>query len=271
MPFRTLAFLFVALTFGGCATYPDMKAFVKSHRETPVSILLIEAPPDIDHSRLQAVFAPSAKSPSGKAIASGIEHAQSRALDLMKAMLERHRSFEVVSEPQPAKVARMLKKDPDHPLSQEDADAIHAETGADAIFLFRITDYGLTPGSWRDGYIAFEVSSTLAIAGVIAYTGSAAAHAAAGGYLVQETVEETTEAYAGFWGLDVVTRPVRLEAELVRLKPVGRIWKTDETGLSDIRLSRLTRTIPASERDLQLDQSTNHAINDISADLKKWE
>jgi hypothetical protein len=47
------------------------------------------------------------------------------------------------------------------------------------------------------------------------------------------------------------------------------VWKTDETGMSDIKLSRLTRSVPVSERDMQLDQSTNHAVNDISADLTK--
>jgi hypothetical protein len=247
-----------------------MKQLVQSHHDKPIKVLLSEVPLNIEQSRLQAVFMPDKKSQSKAAISSGTERAQLHAFELMKAMIEKQHSFEVTSVPVAAKgnVDNILKRDLDHPLSQADANAIHEATGADALLRFRITDYGLTPKSWRDGYIAFEVTSTLAIAGVIAYTGSTAAHAAAGGYLAQETVEETTEAYAGFWGIDVVTRPVRLEAELIRLHPVETIWKTDETGLSNIKLSRLTRTVPVSERNMQLDQSTNHAVNDISADLK---
>lgn len=271
MIFRPVAVILVALVFGGCATNPGMKQLVVSHREKPVKVFLTEVPLTIEQSRLQAVFAPDRKAQSKAAIESGTEHAQSHAFDLMKTMLAKQHSIAMVSVPDPEKgeVDQILKKDLDHPLSQADADAIHDSTGADALFRFRITDYGLTPKSWRDGYIAFEVTSTLAIAAAIAYTGSTAAHAAAGGYLAQETVEETTEAYAGFWGLDVVTRPVRLEAELIRLHPVGTIWETDETGLSDIKLSRLTRSVPVSERDMQLDQSTNHAVDDISSDLRK--
>lgn len=268
---RLLAAIIVALVFGGCAINPGMKQLAVSHREKPIKVLLTEAPLNIGQSRLQAVFMPDKKFGSMAALESGTEHAQSYAFDRMKTMLANQHSFTMATVPDSAKdnIDNMLKKDRDFPLSQADASAIHEATGADALLRFRITDYGLTPKSWRDGYIAFEVTSTLAIAGVIAYTGSTVAHAAAGGYLVQEAVEETTEAYAGFWVLDVVTRPVRLEAELIRLRPVGTIWKTDETGLSDVKLSRLTRSVPDSERDMQLDQSTNHAVNDISAELLK--
>jgi hypothetical protein len=270
MLFRYVAIILVALVFGGCATDPGMKQLVQSHHDKPIKVLLSEVPLNIEQSRLQAVFMPDKKSQSKTAISSGTEHAQSYAFSQMQKMLEKQTSFTMISVPVAAKgnVDNILKSDLDHPLSQIDADAIHEATGADALLRFRITDYGLTPKSWRDGYIAFEVTSTLAIAGAIAYTGSTAAHAAAGGYLAQETVEETTEAYAGFWGLDVVTRPVRLETELIRLHPVQTIWETDETGMSDIKLSRLTRSVPVSERDMQLDQSMNHAVNDISADLQ---
>lgn len=125
----------------------------------------------------------------------------------------------------------------------------------------------LTPKSWRKGYIAFEVASTLGITGAIACTGSAAAKAAAGVYLTQEAVEETAEAYAGFWALDVVCRPVRIEAELVRLNPISTVWETSDTGLSDVAWSRLARKVASSERDGQLDQATNYAVKDVVSDL----
>lgn len=257
-----LALLGLTLLLGGCATYPGMKQLATSHREKPLKVLLTEMPMSIDHAKLRAVF------PAGTPIAPEVDRARSHALQVMIGMLSRQRHVDLVFIPDSAtrSITALLKR---QPMSQRVANAISASTGADALLRFRITDYGLTPASWRDGYIAFEVGSTLAIAGIIAYSGSAAAHAAAGGYLAQETVEETSEAYAGFWGLDVVCRPVRIVAELVRLKPLGTIWETDETGLSDIHLSRLTKNVPFAERELQLDQSTNHAVSDISDDLAK--
>ena len=140
-------------------------------------------------------------------------------------------------------------------------------------FKFGISDYGLTPKSWRDGYITFEITSTLAIAGAIAYTGSAAARAAAGAYLVQEGIEESAESYAGFWALDVVSRPVRIEAQFVRLNPVTTVWEDSDTGLADVKLSRLTRKVGSAEQNNQLDQSTDFAVNGLvsrlSAAMKK--
>ena len=84
---------------------------------------------------------------------------------------------------------------------------------------------------------------------------------------MQEAVEETAEAYAGFWALDVVARPVRIEAELVRLNPVTTVWNTSDTGLSEMKLSRLTRKVDADERDRQLDQATDNAVKDIVSEL----
>ena len=85
--------------------------------------------------------------------------------------------------------------------------------------------------------------------------------------MAQETVEETAEGYAGFWALNVVSRPVRIEAELIRLKPLAIVWKTADTGLSDVRLSRLIRKVGPAERDSQLEQSTDDAVKDIVAAL----
>jgi hypothetical protein len=67
--------------------------------------------------------------------------------------------------------------------------------------------------------------------------------------------------------LDVVSRPVRIGAALVRLNPVATVWETSDTGLSDIRLSRLTRKVSALERSDQLDQATKKAATDVVSAL----
>ncbi len=247
-----------------------MNNFAQSHRGEPVKLLVSEVPPEISKDRIQAVLAPDAKADSiSPDIARGMEHAQHYVLTTMNERLSINKKIAVITPPESPDVNRILNQNFDDLPTQADADLLRKETGADAQLRFRITDYGLTPKAWRNGYITFEVTSTLAIAGIIAYSGSTAARAAAGGYLAQETFEETTEAYAGFWALDVTTRPVRLQAELVRLNPVGIIWKDVNTGLSKFRLSRLTRKIGVEERSHQLDNASDHAVDSIVANLAK--
>ena len=196
-------------------------------------------------------------------------HAQKYARASMEEALGKQARLELVAptanESQVIEIVRGKKFQ--SAITQDEANQLRAATGADALLRFGITDYGLTPTSWRKGYIAFEVASTLGIGAAIAYSGSAAAKAAAGAYLAQEAVEESAEAYAGFRALDVVSRPVRIEAALVRLNPVATLWETSDTGLSDMSLSRLTRKVSAIERNNQLDQSTKKAIDAVVSEL----
>lgn len=232
----------------------------------------MESPMTIDPGRLQTVMAPDIKpklSVSAEPISQGVKQAQEHAWAAMESALTKQSDLIVVTPLISEKqfINQIQRQYFETAISQEEADRIRMTTGADALLRFHITDYGLTPKSWRKGYITFEVTTTLAIAGVIAYSGSTVAKAAAGAYLAQETVEETAEAYAGFWGLDVVGRPVRIEAELIRLNPVTTVWETSDTGLSDVKLSRLTRKVGPDERDKQLDQATDHAVRDVLSDL----
>ena len=244
----------------------------QSRMNAPIKTLVMESPISIDPGRLQAVFAPDIKPalPASVVLVSeGEKHAQEYALASMEEALRKQTKLDVIIPPATRSMAfdKISDRKFDNFITQDEADRLRATTGADAILRFGITDYGLTPKSWRNGYITFEVSSTLAIAGVLAYAGTAAAKTAAGAYLVQEGVEESAESYAGFWALDVVSRPVRIEAELVSLNPVATIWEYSDTGLSDVSLSRLTRKVDSIERNNQLDQSTNYAVRDVVANL----
>lgn len=268
-----LALLCLAVAgLGGCATTSNMGRLEQSQPGTPIRTLVVESPIAVEQDRLHAVLAPAIKAGSPAAdelIAQGEQHAQQYALAAMESDLDKQTGLEVMpsAAENSAPVDDIRKQGFASAITQDEADQLHAATGADALLRFGITDYGLTPKAWRNGYITFEVTSTLAIAGIIAYTGSAAAKAAAGAYLAQETVEETAESYAGFWALDVVYRPVRIEAELVSLNPVATVWKSDDTGLSDARWSRLTGKVAAAERNKQLDQATDDAVKDVIADL----
>lgn len=267
-----IAFLcLMGVGLGGCATTTNVQ-LAQANMNVPVRILVIQSPIAIDSGRLQTVLAPDIKpvlSVSEEPISQGVKHAQEYALAAMESALSKQSKLIVVTPP--TEEIQFIDNIRDHDfataISQDEADRIQTTTGVDALLKFRITDYGLTPRSWEKGYITFEVTSTLALAAVIAFSGSTVAKAAAGVYLAQEAVEETASAYAGFWALDVVCRPVRIETELIRLNPVATVWKTSGTGLSDVSLSRLTRKVGSDERDRQLDQSTDYAVKDVISDL----
>jgi len=265
--------LFIAIAsviwLGGCATTGGSHL---AQLETPVKVLIVESPLSIDPGRLQKVLATDSKTELSlpeKPLEYGIAHAQDYALSAMQSALARQPGLIVVPMPAEGKpfIDSVRDSDLKAGLTQDAADHIQSITGADALLRFTITDYGLTPTAWRKGYITFEVTTTLGLAAIIAYSGSTVARAAAGAYLVQEAVEETAEAYAGFWALDVVCRPVRIEAELIKLHPLTTAWKYHDTGLSDVRLSRLTSVVTPEERVGQLDQATDYAITDIVAVL----
>ena len=267
---RRFSVLLLVLTGGGlcgCATSPI--ALPEMHENGPVRIMLMESPMRVGPGRLQSVLAPGVKrklAMSEQPLSEDIQHAQRHASAAMQSALTSRSGLVVVAPPAMEEpfLSTIESRDLKAALSQKEADRIRSTTGADALLRFDITDYGLTPKSWRTAYVTFEVTSTLAIAGFIAYPGSTVARAAAGAYLVQETVEEATEAYAGFWGLDVVCRPVRIEAELIGLDPVSVLWKTSETGLSNVRLFRLVSKVGPDKKNVQLDQATDHAARDIA-------
>ncbi len=256
----------------GCATTTNMAQLNRLQLHAPIKVLVIEAPVSIDPGRLKAVLTPDikAESPaSDELISQGQKHAQKYAMASMEAALSKQDQFEVVTPlaDESRTPYKIRETSFETPITQDEADWIQRTTGANALLRFRITDYGMTPISWRNGYITFEVTSTLAIAGIIAFSGSTAAKAVAGTYLVQEAVEESAEAYAGFWALNVVSRPVRIEAELISLNPVTMVWEDYDTGLSDVKLSRLIRNVATHEVYNQLDQSTDYAVKDVITNL----
>jgi len=118
------------------------------------------------------------------------------------------------------------------------------------------------------------VVSTLAVAGVIAFVGNiTTAKAAGGAYLLEEGTEEFLEGYAGFWALDKLCRPVRIQAELIRLNPVTMLWTASDTGFAinswhDLKPMRLFHTITPEEQKQQLDLSTDYATRGIVSQLQ---
>lgn len=261
--------LLSALVFslGGCTSTTGLMALAQTHPSSPIKMIVLQTPMTVEHDRLKAVFGKKLpeNTPLPETVIQEQENkAQERARATINHALASQQPFVVVPTPTDNPIIHTLEdQDFDAPMTQDDADRIALDTGSDAILKYRITDYGLTPVAWRKAYVTFEITSTLAIAGSIALIGTKAARTAGAVYIAEEGTEELAEGYAGFWAFNEVCRPVRIEAELIRLKPVKIIWKTADTGTSDIRLSRIFRKINSKELDDQLMQSTDHAASTV--------
>ena len=156
----------IAVALSACATGGEVVGLDKPPGDAPIKLIVVESPMSVGAARLQPVLAPPAKAGSSVAverIARGAAHAQEFALASMDAALRKRTGFEVVAAPEREIAATNFES----PLTQAEADRLATATGADALLMFRITDYGLTPRAWRAGYVTFEVVSTLAIAGLI--------------------------------------------------------------------------------------------------------
>jgi len=255
----------------GCASITPIQ-LDQEHVHLPLKILVVPSPLTITPTRIGDVVAPESKkklTQNTPLIEHAIKQMHKQAFASMDTALASETALFVItpSDRVQAEIDNITRNHFKATPTQNVADRLQSATHADAILKYAITDYGLTPHAWRSGYITFEVATTLAITAAIASIGTHVAKAAAGTYLAQEAVEETAEGYAGFWALDVVCRPVRIEAELIQLNPVKVIWQTSDTGLSDIRLSRLTRHIGTTELNQQLAESIDAAANDVVSDL----
>ncbi len=265
--------LAVLIGFGvaGCVTTQPNRLGPQDMVGRPQNAVLVQAPMLVDNATLHNLFAPdlAENSPESRdAVGNAVDKAQARALAYMRSAIESQTGIRIInSEGVTRAVDELRINDTQNIITKEVAEQLRAVSGADAILRFRITDYGVTPKSWRNRVIVFEVISTLAIA-AIAYA-KPATRPIAGAYLVTEAIEETAEAYAGFWALDEIYRPVRIEAELIMLDTGIQAWKSSATGFSDMGLTRLVRKVSVTERDAQLDSAIHEGVNDIVADLQK--
>jgi len=261
----------MALLACGCATVEKYSAPSDGAITYPRKMVLVQVPMRIDKETLHRLFAPNLPqdSPeSRQAIANAADVAQARALADMRNALEKQLDVRFDDGDAGARLADHLQiRNGDAVISKDVIERMRAATNADALLWFRVTDYGVTPRSWRNAVIAFEVTSTLGIAAVAyAYP---ATRALAGVYLVEEGAEESAEYYAGFGALNEVCRPVRIEAGLISLNSGTQVWENSTTGFSDVRLSRLVRTVSTGERDGQLSSAMDEASTNIVTDLRK--
>jgi hypothetical protein len=258
-----LATLLLMLLLGGCASSNVQKASLEP-MDSPLRMVVEETPNSVEPAALRNVLAPDLPEGSDEAnklVESGMAQAETGAMAEMQTALT-NAGMKVVSTETPARsVNESGGQQFATKLSIDQAKQLQLDSGADDLLRFRITDYGLTPRDWRNWVIGFEVVTTVGIA-AIAYS-VPETRPLAGVYLVTETVEEGAEAYAGFWALDKLTRPVRTEAELFDLHTGERVWADSNTGLAKVRLARLFASIDAPTRNAQLKDATHESIKKL--------
>lgn len=244
----------VVLLLAGCATQP-ISAYVP-----PTSRLtVLDLPPSISDNSLQRTFHPQTKQISTEALASDRQQIEQQVeadlkQALAKAGLPLLAEASIVSTDNP-KLAQVGQ-----PLDAATLTELQAKHPADVYLRVKVTDFGETPKSWEGAYIGFEVVTTLAIAGAL-YVHTVT-RPLAGAYLVEESVEEFSEGYAGFWLLNRISRPVRIEADLVDGKTGAVLWHDNETGLADWHWDHVWH-MDDTTRDRLLTESTDHAVKDL--------
>ncbi|HSN18339.1 MAG TPA: hypothetical protein VLV87_09010 [Gammaproteobacteria bacterium] len=150
------------------------------------------------------------------------------------------------------------------PLDAATLARLQAAHPADAYLRLRVTDYGQTPGKWKSAYISFEVATTLAIGGLL-YVHKAT-RPLAGIYLLQEGIEEYSEGYAGWWLFNRLSRPVRIEADLIDGKSGAVLWSGSDTGMAAWTWHHLWHVDDVTRHEL-LKVSTAKAAKDLVVDL----
>lgn len=145
-----------------------------------------------------------------------------------------------------------------HPLDRTTLEKLQAAYPADVYLRMRVTDYGETPRRWEGAYVTFEVVTTLGIAAAL--YAHKVTRAVAGAYLLEESIEEFSEGYAGFWALNRLSRPVRIEADMLDGETGQVLRRETHVGLASWRWRNLWHMDDAT-RDRLLDTSMQKAIS----------
>ncbi len=123
----------------------------------------------------------------------------------------------------------------------------------------KLTDYGETPVTWRNAYIGFEVVTTLAIAA--AFFEHKVTRPLAGIYLLEESFEEISEGYAGFWAVNRWSRPVRMQVVMLRDVDGVEVWRDHRTALLPWTWSNLMQHDDLQDREQRLNHTRQKDIN----------
>ncbi len=256
------ASLGIVVLLAGCAGMPAQPPVSAVSPGARLNVLVL--PSTMDDASLQRLFHAGEKQVTSDVLADDrarverqVEAELKEALAL--ADLPQLRTANVVS-PDDAQAGTIGQ-----PLDAPALAALRAQYPADAYLRVEVTDYGQTPKSWKSAYVTFEVVTTLAIAGAL-YVHKVS-RPLAGVYVLEEGVEEFSEGYAGFWMVNRLSRPVRIEADLVDGRTGVVLWHDSETGMADWEWKHLWHMDKATQ-DALLTISTHKMADALVKELE---
>lgn len=249
----------LALLLAACATQP-----ITAYAPPQARLTVLNLPPDVSDQSLRRTFHAEAKQISSATLADDRQHIEKQVATALKQALTTA-GLPILNKATFVPSTNPKLEQLGQPLDSATLAALQAKHPADVYLRVKVTDYGETPRSWGSAYIGFEVVTTLAIAGAL-YVHTAT-RPLAGVYLVQESIEEFSEGYAGFWLLNRLSRPVRIEVDLVDGKTGAVLWHDSETGLADWQWSHIWHMDDVT-RDRLLNESTDKAVQELVQELQ---
>lgn len=249
------------ILLAGCAGLP-FKPPISSVPPT-ATLSILDVPPSVDDGSLRRLFHASKKNPTPNELSADRLLIEQRVDIALKQALAN-------ADLPPLNTANVMHTDDmalakiGQPVDSVNLAVLQDQHPADAYLRVELIDYGQTPKSWKSAYVIFEITTTLAIAGAL-YVHTVS-RPLAGAYLVEEGVEEFGEGYAGFWLINRLSRPVRIEADLVDGKTGAVLWHDSETGMADWHWKHLWH-MDAATRDTLLTISTDKAVDDLVNEL----
>lgn len=246
---RPLLFCIALLPLGlaGCTTQATLPACAR--------VAVLELPPTPKDGSLRRVLYKEDEKPSAEALTADRERIRAALHAAVPPALAEAGFVPSIIVPETSSTPM------GRPLDAAALASLQAEHPADAYMRLTITDYGETPERWKGAYITFEVVSTVAIAGALLL--DRATKPVAGIYFAEESAEELGEGYAGFWTLNRLSRPVRVQADLIDGHSGKVLWQGSDTGLSRWTWGHLWRMNPAT-RDALLANSLQKATHELA-------
>jgi len=259
---RALLVACAAAALVGCAAQPAAPAVTLLSPASRLAVLQLSPGPSDD--ALRRVFHAGEKQVPAEALAADRRALQQQVQVSLQQALGRAR-LPVLASAQAVPVGASEPMQVGQPMDAASLAALRAWYPADAYLRVRVTDYGLTPASWKSAYITFEVVTTLAI-GTALYVHKAT-RPLAGIYLIEEGVEEYSEGYAGWWLLNRLSRPVRIEADLVDGSSGRLLWRDSATGMAAWSWGHLWHMDDAT-RDGLLQESIDRMTDELVIELE---
>lgn len=245
-----LAFLMLA----GCAAQPIAPARLC---QSPLAVLPM--PTTVGDSALRHVLHDEDDKPTAEVLAADRVRVDQSLLSAVQARFASTPGWQVL--PMPASPL----PPPGQPLDTAALAGLQKQQPAAAYLRLAVSDYGETPERWKGAYITFEVVSTLAIAGGLAT--QRITRPLAGAYLLEESVEELSEGYAGFWLFNRLSRPVRVQADLIDGSDGHVLWQASNTGMAAWHWANVWH-MDNAKRDMLLQRSQELAVKGVVNKLR---